>query len=168
MAQYVQQNECNDLLCKEKIHDGRDLKLRLQQIRKEKGGLDFQKDPTYVELSRCKGVLNDTFMSKTDCEKKGPKFKNYKPKAKTPKKASPASANKKKKCPPGTRRNKKTGNCDNKNKSAKANAPSPKPKQASPKQPSPKQPSPKQSNKNKRCPAGSRRNKKTGNCDKYK
>ena len=80
-----------------------------------------------------------------------------------------------KRCPKGTRRNKKTGNCDPvtlkvKKRDDEKTQPRPKtpsPKTPSPKKPTPKKPSPKKPTlkKHKRCPKGTRKNKKTGNCD---
>ncbi len=87
--------------------------------------------------------------------------------------SSVSSNGKGKRCPKGTRKNKKTGVCENKVSSPKA----PSPKVASPKVaslkvaslkvPSPKVPSPKVASppKSKRCPKGTRKNKKTGVCE---
>ena len=66
-------------------------------------------------------------------------------------------------CPNGSRRNKKTGNCDKKNGASPARAPSPSPSPQ--KRQSPKNRGKTTGNKQKRCPNGTRRNKKTGNCE---
>ena len=70
----------------------------------------------------------------------------------------------KKRCPRGTRRNKKTGNCEPPKKSSSSKEPSgPKKSSSSKKRNSP----PKNTSNStiKRCPKGSRRNKKTGICE---
>ena len=191
MAQYVEEKKCNDFLCKEKIHDGRDLKLRLQQIRKEIGGLDFQTDPTYVHLTRCKGVLNDNYMSKKDCDKKNKKysspiandkdpalFEKYKAMLCRLKIHTWSDFNQ---AIFGMHKHKKISIQDkiflrdNSNTFIKLFNPNKLPTRKdcgysddSPKAktPSPKKSSHSPSNKKKRCPPGTRKNKKTGNCDK--
>ena len=83
----------------------------------------------------------------------------YSPKKKpTPKKRT--------RCPNGTRRNKKTGNCDAKTKKIDVKTKKRrKVKLIIVKKLSPKVKTEKSKKERKRCPNGTRRNKKTGNCE---
>ena len=94
------------------------------------------------------------------------KLKTPSPKIPSPKKPSPKipSPKTRKRCPKGTRKNKKTGKCESIGLKSKT---PPKPRTPSPKKPSPKKPSPKKPSPKtrKRCPKGTRKNKKTGKCD---
>ena len=77
---------------------------------------------------------------------------------------------KEKRCPKGTQRNKKTGECEPKNEGPvappKNESPTP-PKNESPTPPKNESPVA-QNNKEKRCPKGTQRNKKTGECETKK
>ena len=62
-------NECNTFFCKEKIYNIQDWRNKARQIRKQLPGNAFDKDPDYLKLTHCKGVLEeDGFKNKYQCD----------------------------------------------------------------------------------------------------
>jgi hypothetical protein len=212
------------MFCRDKIHslsDWRKATLSKKAQLRDAGVIDFENHPEYRALVQCKSNLT-AMPSEDDCKKnnvnrefgfnafndrtpearytpKGYKrrfpkkpvspepqhynprkdnpYEDYEawlkrhyvrlnsPRAKAPKAAS-ATPKTSTRCPKGTRRNKKTGNCDPAGgPSYQAPPPPPAPTTPPPRHSPPRSPKTPPGFKRTRCPKGTHRNKKTGNCD---
>lgn len=171
---------CRDFLCKEKIHSSSDWKkaaLRTKKALQNSGIAEFEAHPEYRKITDCKPD-DDNYPSSEDCNRQVPRPATTGKRGRCPKgttfnkrtqncepknrrgspvrQASPtrraSRPAKRGRCPKGTKRNKRTQNCEPKNRrGSPARAASP--------------PRPAASAKRGRCPNGTRRNKRTQNCE---
>ena len=166
---------CRDFLCKEKIHSSSEWKkaaLRTKKTLQNSGIAEFEAHPEYRKITDCKPD-DDNYPSSEDCNRQVPsgrpakrgrcpkgttfnkRTQNCEPKNRRgspTRRASPVRPAKRGRCPKGTKRNKRTQNCEPKNRRG---SPA---RSASP-------PRPAASAKRGRCPNGTRRNKRTQNCE---
>jgi len=137
---------CRDFLCREKIHSSNDWKkaaLRTKKELRNAGIIDFEATPEYRKITDCKPD-DENYPSSEDCNRR-PVRPTQGPSGR------PAATGKRGRCPKGTTFNKRTLNCEPKNRPRSPT------RRASPVRPG--------SQKSKRCQKGTRRNKRTGNCE---
>ena len=137
---------CRDFLCKEKIHSSSEWKkaaLRTKKALQNSGIAEFEAHPEYRKITDCKPD-DDNYPSSEDC--------NRQARPRQGPSSRPAATGKRGRCPKGTTFNKRTQNCEPKNRRGSPT------RRASPVRPA-------ASAKRGRCPKGTRRNKRTGNCE---
>ena len=138
---------CRDFLCKEKIHSSSDWKkaaLRTKKALQNSGIAEFETHPEYRKITGCKPD-DDNYPSSEDCNRQ----------ARPTQVPRPA---KRGRCPKGTTFNKRTQNCEPKNRRGSPTRRGSPARTASPVRPA-------ASAKRGRCPNGTRRNKRTQNCE---
>lgn len=161
----MNKSNCLAKFCREKIYNISDWRKAMLAKRKElskQGIVNFDENPEFTELTQCKGNINDEFLDEIGCVRMN-NTGNVKPPV------NPYANNpnyKRKRCPKGFKINPSPPfNCiPKKQATAKARPKSTKQRTSS-KRPSARSKPASAKAKPKRCPKGSRRNKKTGNCE---
>jgi hypothetical protein len=71
MAQFTESQLCNKQLCENKIFSTRDHSLAMQALKKKilsEGIANFETDPRFVRLMRCKKTVDETYYNEQTCK----------------------------------------------------------------------------------------------------